>query len=344
MMGKMKRLRLVGLHTERDALLRGIMGLGCVVLRSSPQGHGAMALSKQTDDLPVWRERLTRLDQALDILQRVAPEKKRLFPKRDEVSEDVLFGCEVTDPALELADHLMAKEVQINQRIARISQMEAARTALLPWRDMDMPLDTQGTEHVAVLFGTMLRTVVLSKLEASLSAEAPAAVLYQVGRSGEELRLMLICHRAELTAAEAVLKAAGFTRTIFTETDTPAAEIDRLSNEMAEAQAEITAIQEELTHLADKRPVLKLCADRLALEVIREEAKEKLLVSESTFVLEGWLPARQEAALGALLDEFTCAWEIRDPSPEEYKGKSRGVRPLAMETKYHEVTNGRESR
>ncbi|MCL2827679.1 MAG: hypothetical protein FWD99_02970 [Oscillospiraceae bacterium] len=339
MAGKMKRLRLMGLHAERDDLLRRLMGRGCVELAES-RGDEETTLSKQESDLPAQKERLDRLNQALDILQRIAPEKKRLFPKRDEVSEDVLFCCTVTGPALELADDIAEKEAQINQRNARINQMEAERVALLPWREMNIPLGTQGTEHVAVEFGTVPRSVVVSQLEATLLAEAPAAALYLVGQSKEQLCLMLICYRAELTAAESVLREAGFARVILTETDTPDAEIDRISNEMADIQAEIAALREELAHLADKRPVLKLCADRLALEVIREEAKEKLLASESTFVLEGWLPTRQEAALGALLDEFTCAWEIREPSLEEYKGKSRGFRPLAMETKYHQVTNG----
>jgi len=306
----------------------------------SPQGDGETACATQIGDLSVQRERMARLNQALDRLQQVAPEKKKLFSKRDEISEDILFCCTVTGPALELADDIAEKAAQINQRTARIQQMEAARTALLPWREMAVPLGTQGTESVAVVFGTAPRSVVVSKLEAALLAEVPAAALYQVGQSKEHLCLMLICHRAELTAAQGVLREAGFAQVIFTETDTPAAEIERLADEISETQAEIVAIKEELARLADKRPVLKLCADRLALEVIREEAKEKLSASESTFVLEGWIPARQETALGALLDEFTCAWEIRDPSPEEYKAKSQGVGPLAMETTYHQVISG----
>jgi len=41
-----------------------------------------------------------------------------------------------------------------------------------------------------------------------------------------------------------------------------------------------------------------------------------LLGTEYTLILSGWLPARSEHALVTMLADYSCAWEIEAPTPE----------------------------
>jgi len=44
-----------------------------------------------------------------------------------------------------------------------------------------------------------------------------------------------------------------------------------------------------------------------------------LLGTRHTLMLTGWIPAKSAPALRARLHEFVCAWDIREPSPDEAK-------------------------
>ena len=48
------------------------------------------------------------------------------------------------------------------------------------------------------------------------------------------------------------------------------------------------------------------------------EAEERMCGTDSTVVLQGWLPADREEELGQLFDRFGCAWETEDPAEDEY--------------------------
>jgi len=45
-----------------------------------------------------------------------------------------------------------------------------------------------------------------------------------------------------------------------------------------------------------------------------------LIGTEYTFIITGWISAKSERDLTAMLDEHMCAWETGDPAPDELAG------------------------
>jgi len=78
------------------------------------------------------------------------------------------------------------------------------------------------------------------------------------------------------------------------------------------SEADETAESAELTALADR---VEVGLDQY------QANKERLLLlgTEYTLLLTGWMPAPSESALISFMSEFTCAWDIEDPSPEEHE-------------------------
>ncbi|MCL2587856.1 MAG: V-type ATP synthase subunit I [Oscillospiraceae bacterium] len=313
---KMKRLRLVGMQADRDALLRRLMALGCVELTTLPPTEpGMIRLETQLHE---QRERSARLSQALAVLKKYAPEKGGLFAEKDLVSREVLFGDEVIAPAMALADDLITKEERIGRLHTIIGHVEADQALLDPWKALDIPLDTQGTEHMAIIFGTVPPLTELDQVETMLAQATPESALYKVGESRTGHCLMVVCHRSVQSNVMNILRQVSFQAVSFDQTDTAPASISALTREQQEATAELAEIKEEIKILSYRRAELKLCADRLAQEVTLEEAKEKLQDTASTFALEGWFSAPQEPELAAVLDAFGCTWEQSDPTPAEF--------------------------
>lgn len=77
-----------------------------------------------------------------------------------------------------------------------------------------------------------------------------------------------------------------------------------------ELEACRAAISGEVVHRED----LKLCMDRMTQDIQREEVKGRLLASQTTIFLEGWVPAESLPRLESLLSRYPTAWEPRIPS------------------------------
>ena len=63
------------------------------------------------------------------------------------------------------------------------------------------------------------------------------------------------------------------------------------------------------------------------------EAEEKLFGTESVVLLEGWMPAEREEELSRVFEDYTCAYETRDPKEEEYPD-------VPVKLKNNRVTDG----
>jgi V/A-type H+-transporting ATPase subunit I len=55
-----------------------------------------------------------------------------------------------------------------------------------------------------------------------------------------------------------------------------------------------------------------------AVEASRAESVGRMLDTGQTFLMEGWFPEENLSAIKQILQSMSCAFEIRDPTPEEY--------------------------
>ena len=87
----MKKLRLMVVRGQKDALLRDLMLLGCVQV-SEPDAlladaEAAAVLRQESGNVTETRSELTRLNAALKLLDKYAPVKSKLLSSRPEVTE-----------------------------------------------------------------------------------------------------------------------------------------------------------------------------------------------------------------------------------------------------------------
>ena len=118
-------------------------------------------------------------------------------------------------------------------------------------------------------------------------------------------------------------------------------------NEKAELLQQIQAS-------AQRRDEIKLCCDHFRVRVLMAETVEKLIGTQRTVLMTGWVPAKAELELMLKMTGYVCAWDFSDPSPDEYESvpvmqkgsrllskfqKESGVpfRPLMLFTKYVDV-------
>ena len=320
---KMKKLRICGVSEEQTQLIRQLQLLGSVEIGApcaltDTQGVQVFCAGdgKSADALLRTSARLT---SALETLKHYETKKGGLFAARPEKTIGELFSDEAYAAALDTAQAVLDAQDARSRLAAEKSRLTAVRESFVPWQQLPLPLETLGTQHTRILLGTVPAQTDLEALRAKVFEAADEVQLEQISADQQSRYLLVFVHKCAAEAVGAALREAGFALTTFDGVQGTAAEnIRRTDEAIAACEQQDAEKLAELTALAAQKPALQLAFDRCTQEIAKAQAADRLVHSEKTFCLGGWVPCEDVGKLEALLSGFCCAWELTDPAPEEY--------------------------
>ena len=320
---KMKKLRICGVSEEQTQLIRQLQLLGSVEI-------GALCALTDTQGVQVFcagdgksadalLRTSARLTSALETLKHYETKKGGLFAARPEKTIGELFSDEAYAAALDTAQAVLDAQDARSRLAAEKSRLTAVRESFVPWQQLPLPLETLGTQHTRILLGTIPAQTDLEALRARVFEAADEVQLEQISADQQSLYLLVFVHKCAAEAVGAALREAGFALTTFDGVQGTAAEnIRRTDEAIAACEQQDAEKLAELTALAEQKSALQLAFDRCTQEIAKAQAADRLVHSEKTFCLGGWVPCEDVGKLEALLSGFCCAWELTDPAPEEY--------------------------
>lgn len=342
----MKHLRLLGMESEREALLKAMQDMECVEISSIDGSEETLksGFAKPDDKALMSAQEASRAYRtALASLDRFAPEKKGMFRKRQGVSRAAFFSAESEENARTAAETINMDTRRLGEIESERTKNGALRATLAPWLTVDAPLG--GADGaLAVFFGTAGLNVTDDVLKA-LADSLGGLLTWQQASSDRSLRYLLVmCHGSVKERALSALRDLGFSTVSFRGMTGTAKENDKaLAENLAALEKERQEIEQRIAGLGGKREALLEASDRAAIALRREEAKSRLVGTDKVFLLEGWLPADRCAALEKALEPFTCAIETREPTEDEYPQvpvqlkNNKLTRPLNMVTEMYSL-------
>ncbi len=342
----MKHLRLLGMESERETLLKAMQDMECVEISSIDGSEEALksGFAKPDDKALMSAQEASRAYRtALASLDRFAPEKKGMFRRRQGVSRAAFFSAESEENARTAAETINKDTRRLGEIESERTKNEALRATLAPWLTVDAPLG--GADGaLAVFFGTVGLNVTDDALKA-LADSLDGLLTWQQASSDRSLRYLLVmCHGSVKERALSALRDLGFSTVSFRGMTGTAKENDKaLAENLAALEKERQEIEQRIAGLGGKREALLEASDRAAIALRREEAKSRLVGTDKVFLLEGWLPADRCAALEKALEPFTCAIETREPTEDEYPQvpvqlkNNKLTRPLNMVTEMYSL-------
>ena len=342
----MKHLRLLGMESEREALLKAMQDMECVEISSIDRSEEALksGFAKPDDKALMSAQEASRAYRtALASLDRFAPEKKGMFRKRQGVSRAAFFSAESEENARTAAETINKDTRRLGEIESERTKNEALRATLAPWLTVDAPLG--GADGaLAVFFGTAGLNVTDDALKA-LADSLDGLLTWQQASSDRSLRYLLVmCHGSVKERALSALRDLGFSTVSFRGMTGTAKENDKaLAENLAALEKERQEIEQRIAGLGGKREALLEASDRAAIALRREEAKSRLVGTDKVFLLEGWLPADRCAEIEKTLEPFTCAIETREPTEDEYPQvpvqlkNNKLTRPLNMVTEMYSL-------
>ena len=342
----MKHLRLLGMESEREALLKAMQEMECVEISSIDGSEEALksGFAKPDDKALMSAQEASRAYRtALASLDRFAPEKKGMFRKRQGVSRAAFFSAESEENARTAAETINKDTRRLGEIESERTKNEALRATLAPWLTVDVPLG--GADGaLSVFFGTVGLNVTNDALKA-LADSLDGLLTWQQASSDRSLRYLLVmCHGSVKERALSALRDLGFSTVSFRGMTGTAKENDKtLTENLVALEKERQETEQRIAGLGGKRETLLEASDRAAIALRREEAKSRLVGTDKVFLLEGWLPADRCAALEKALEPFTCAIETREPTEDEYPQvpvqlkNNKLTRPLNMVTEMYSL-------
>ncbi len=320
---KMKRIRLIALAQDRDALLSSLLHVGCVEISEPeeiPQGSdGTPLLHRDAAGVAQAKAQLTALQHALEVLRKYAPQKKGMFAPRGTIGEKELLDEKAMAAALSKAEAINEHAKVIGQLNTRQARLHTEQLALQPWSAYDLPLEDQGTKNVSILLGTVPNAVDFDAMAGAVMESADTAWLKLLSTDREQQYMEVLVHRSQEQTALEVLRTYGFSFSQLKElTGTVTENIRRLDQELSQAEQQRQQEQDAIRALGADSGEVEVCVDRVQQVLSREDAKERLLSGGAIFCLDGWAPVPEVPALEKALKAFDCAYELTDPTPEEY--------------------------
>ena len=314
----MKRLTVFAHKEEADELVRRLVRLRCVDVSSAePEAESLAAARCDYDAERSELERsVARINDAMTALNLYSVKRRSLIRPRHRVklSDFVEDGSAVrAREVMEATLNTVAKQSELKNEIAKRRSLMAA---VRPYEAYDAPLGVTETECTHILLGVLPPQTDLDVVGRKLYAAGAIAELFLADGTGKYIGLN--CHKSDTDGVLSILSEHGFLRASLGDLKGTAAEsLRELRRSVERLEIEARRLEQELRQLADRLEELEILYDVEQTELTATVNKQKMLSTDRTVYLVGWVPGEAAKRVSELLERHTCAYELTDPTPED---------------------------
>lgn len=357
MIAKMSHIRLVGLSSERNKIMDVLTEKGLFEARETDEITYALARGEST----LFRElklKQSRVAFALDFLKSrhaamesmlaanakavklglAEPSDYKLSAEKYSDARTLITRADFSDARarefelLHVCDELQALSFKLVECKNKINELDNAFNAYLPYAQSPLRMSEckrGGAIDITVYYS---RAVLSTELLDAL----PCA--YDVRRDNGTL-IITVSLSADTAEVDKQLGALGFVRCPFDDDCTPEQKLKALRAEQADAERESFALTKSALGYEKYLKDLRILYDVAELEIERAEAERNFLKTDSTFVLEGWIP---EAAAERTVEDLRKASDglfVQLLAPEERDAPPTLVQNVKAVKPYEQITD-----
>ena len=313
----MRRLALVAHQDSRDKLLKSLQELGAVeVVSMTLEG---LSCARHPIALSLLEEKYAAVREALETLRPYDSNKPSFLTPKPPISRSSLKEtANRFDEAEEIIDKIKAFSDDMSAVKARRQRLKNRIAQLEPYARFDAPLESIGeSKYTACLLGT-IPDESKDKYAQIIEDFSDSACFETVDDQKDTVTVFVVMHKSVQEKLTGELKFIGLSEAYTKELiGTPGDIIHDCENEYLSLEEETKEHEDKARHYVDDKPLLTALEDYLANEIAREKCTEKLGETGSTFALEGWVIADDQARVEAAILETAPEAYIHFRDPEE---------------------------
>ncbi len=230
---------------------------------------------------------------------------RKTFGEKTENFENTLSICH----------EILENERKISDCKTEISHIEVETDELKKWISLDISPDFKGTATTACFIGTVGNRknfeYIVAKLEDSAYIETVSSVR-------DKANIVIICHNDEKEKTLSVLRQCGFSVIGDISGDSVGNIISEKLKVKAQLEKKISEYERKIRSMADERENIEFVIDFLCLKCDKYKALNDLAMTETTFMLSGYVPEKYAYELIDELEKrFAVITELKDPRPDD---------------------------
>ncbi|MBE6912929.1 MAG: V-type ATP synthase subunit I [Ruminococcaceae bacterium] len=333
---RMKRLHILGLSENRERVMRLLSFVGAVEVSEVPLDGNLQAFGN-IDEIDKLRENLSSIEEAIGLSKKYSEFKSGMFTPRIQVTEKELFSSKLMLDAISEAQALIRRETKISNIMAEKSKLQALKESFEPWKKLGVSLEAPEGKFFSSMMVTVPAAASLQMISESVSETSDCAEVFEVSSEAELRYLFVVFHKSVADEVFNTLKKLGGAKVNFRGVKSAAKErIAELEKKIAELEVELKETEKEMKVSREVYEKLLTAEDAITTHLEVAEATGLGVVTDRTFYIEGWCPAREEKTLSEFFEKQGCAYEFADPGegeePPTLTYNSRVVSPFNMIT------------
>ena len=326
---KIKLASIYAPKSQTDSLMKRLQEMAVIDIETAsldeetaslPQGYKR----EETEDICRELERdIVDVENAIKILFERAPEKKGFLsflegPKALERNEFYLSN-EKENSLKQKATLIIDANNAILEQKAEIVRLTALSEQMLPWLDLDIPLNFEGTAQTASFIGSVVGNYSLESLYEAIAKINPAVCVYaEIISSNRDLTFAFFsCPSEERVSLELILRELGFARPIQVNDKTAKENYEQFLKDIEECNSQSEAKLNEIKDLSAVRNDIQILADFMRAKAEAFKIKNEIMRTENTVLIKGYIAEKDIEFLQAELEkEFTVVLEIEDANED----------------------------
>lgn len=306
----MIKLNLAGMSYEKDKVLDALQRTGATEVKLHSEAENTEIMQADCESLRIY---LAETESAIEKLSEFCD----AYNKNHKIKSDALkdgFGVSYTDfmSALserEKTDNLTADIERLTSEGRELSaELSKVRRTLLSaeiYSDTNQSLKVKDTVHTAYRLGTVpasVRDGFLRDLK-----EIPLCAVSVRKETEESALIFLAVHKCVLSDIDEKVQSAEFADCPFDTQMSGTEFYSSLKEREEELLKKIEENGEKLYALSPEIKNMKVYADRLGYELEKAALSEKMRKTQTTFLLEAYVPKDAKELVAGQLDEVTDA-------------------------------------
>lgn len=329
-LAQLKKVEIYGLQEERNRLLKEIQELGLMEIiefTTEDQVQESLTSSDRIREEYLAQSgnidrKLAEIGRALNFLDQIAPIKPSLIQQfagvKTYLTEAEFKKLVAEEGRLkELVDELLKIDRDLVQIQSKKNQLETLLETFRPWRKLDLTAgELEGTKNAQVILGTYEGRV--AELRQALAEKELPVYLEVIDQEQLVSLLLLIVLRDSQEEALALINSLGVTvQTLPPFEGLIAAKIDQIQSDLERLSQTEALLKRRAASLNQERPLLQVFYDSLLSEKERLDISERLLQSERSFGVRGWIVAHRLPLLEERLSKANLKYVLRSEDPVE---------------------------
>lgn len=322
---QMQRISICALKRDRKAILEQLQSMGVMEMHQVAQDETGFEKMDTQSAKVSFEKRVQLTENALDVLNQYAPEKKSMFAS--------LEGNELIDKAdwdevavkqeavMDVADLLIADHKKIAEAQAEIVKLQTQIESLAPWMSLEVPMNYPGTKKTAMFLGTIAADMTLEMVYEKIAEDNPDLEAFDISvisQDRDAVYLSVFCLKEQAAEVENALRTCGFSRPAMVSEEIPAERKQKLEAQIAQIQAEIAGIKDDINAHAKDREELKIIGDYYRMRAEKYEVLGTLPQSKRTFIISGYAAKEVIPAVEKAIGEaYDCVVDVEELKEDE---------------------------